>query len=293
LDRLDGKTAVVTGAASGMGLAFAEAFLARGMSVVLADVEAPALAEAAERLGAAGPVLAVRTDVAEPASVDALRDAALERFGTVHVLCNNAGVGGVRHPVGELDLTDWQWVLSVNLWGVVHGCQAFLPHLRSHGDGHIVNTASVAGHLSLPFMGPYNVSKHGVVALSETILHELAHAGSTVGVSVLCPGFVATRLIDADRNRPEHLTRRPRPGEAVEPADATRLEQERAAARELLGQRKPPAEVAELVVDAIVHRRFWVFTDDQFAAPIAERHRTIEASSNPPKAATLVDYLLS
>jgi NAD(P)-dependent dehydrogenase (short-subunit alcohol dehydrogenase family) len=287
VDELDGKTAVVTGAASGMGLAFAEAFLAQGMSVVLADVERPALEAAAERLGAAGPVLAVPTDVSDHRSVEALRDAALERFGTVHVLCNNAGVGGVRHAVGDLDLTDWQWVLGVNLWGVIHGCQAFLPHLRSHGDAHIVNTASVAGHLSLPYMGPYNVGEHGVVTLSETILHELAHAGSTVGVSVLCPGFVATRLIDADRNRPEHLTRPLR-----EPADAARLEQERAAGRELLAQRKPPAEVAELVVDAIVQRRFWVFTDDQFAEPIAARHRSIEARANPPKADTLIDYLL-
>jgi NAD(P)-dependent dehydrogenase (short-subunit alcohol dehydrogenase family) len=270
-----------------MGLAFTEAFLAEGMSVVMADVERPALEEAAGRLASAGTVLAVPTDVAEPASVHALRDAAVERFGTVHVVCNNAGVGGVRHPIGELDLNDWRWVLGVNLWGVIHGCEAFLPHLRSHGDGHIVNTASVAGHLSLPFMGPYNVAKHGVVTLSETMLHELAHAGSTVGVSVLCPGFVATRLIDADRNRPEHLSR-----PLAEPADVARLEQERDAGRELLAQRKPPAEVAQLVVDAIRQRRFWVFTDDQFAEPIAERHRTIEDRANPPKAETLIDYLL-
>jgi NAD(P)-dependent dehydrogenase (short-subunit alcohol dehydrogenase family) len=287
MEQLGGRTAVVTGAASGMGLAFAEAFLAEGMSVVVADVERPALEEAADRLATAGEVLAVPTDVADPASVTALRDRALERFGTVHVVCNNAGVGGVRHPVGELDLSDWRWVLGVNLWGVIHGCEAFLPHLRSHGDGHIVNTASVAGHLSLPFMGPYNVSKHAVVTLSETILHELAHAGSTVGISVLCPGFVATRLIDADRNRPEHLSR-----PLAEPADAARLEREREAGRELLAQRKPPTEVAALVVDAIRQRQFWVFTDDQFAEPIAERHRSIEQRANPPKADTLVDYLL-
>lgn len=287
MDDLQGKTAVVTGAASGMGFAFAEAFLAAGMSVVLADVETAALDAAAEQLGAVGTVVAVRTDVSNEASVLALRDAALDRFGRVHVVCNNAGVGGTRNPVGELDTTDWQWVLGVNLWGVIYGCQAFLPHLRSHGDGHIVNTASVAGHLSLPFMGPYNVAKHGVVTLSETILHELAHAGSTVGVSVLCPGFVATRLIDADRNRPEHLTR-----PLATAGDPARLVQEREAARELLAQRKPPAEVAQLVVDAVRQRRFWIFTDDQFNDAMAVRHRSIESRQNPEKSPTLVDYLL-
>ncbi|MEZ5265596.1 MAG: SDR family NAD(P)-dependent oxidoreductase [Acidimicrobiales bacterium] len=291
MEQLEGKTAVVTGAASGMGLAFAQAFLGEGMRVVAADVEAPALARAEEQLAAiagADRVLAVRTDVADPASVFALRDAALERFGRVHVVCNNAGVGGVRNPIGRLDLSDWQWVLGVNLWGVIHGCEAFLAHLTEHGDGHIVNTASIAGHLSLPFMGPYNVSKHAVVTLSETILHELAHLGSTVGISVLCPGFVATNLVDADRNRPEHLVR-----PLAEPAHSEAQQRERAAARELLGQKKPPAEVAELVVAAIKENRFWIFTDSQFKGVVAERHRSIEEAANPPKANTLVDYLLA
>ncbi|MGF1597169.1 MAG: SDR family NAD(P)-dependent oxidoreductase [Acidimicrobiales bacterium] len=291
MEQLDGRTAVVTGAASGMGYAFAEAFLGQGMRVVVADVEAPALAAAGERLAAVGgadAVLTVETDVADPDSVIALRDAAIERFGRINVLCNNAGVGGVRDPIGHLDLTDWRWVLGVNLWGVIHGCEAFLPHLLEHGDGHVVNTASIAGHLSLPFMGPYNVAKHGVVTLSETMRNELVHAGSTVGVSVLCPGFVATRLLDADRNRPEHLTR-----PVAGPDDADARERERAAGRELMAQKKPPAEVAELVVDAIRHDRFWIFTDDQFAEPVAERHRSIEAGTNPVPAKTLVDYLLA
>lgn len=291
MQELGGRTAVVTGAASGMGLAFAEAFLREGMQLVAADVEAPALARAEEQLAAVrGPeaVLAIRTDVSDPASVNALRDAALARFGRVNVVCNNAGVGGVRNPIGRLDLSDWQWVLGVNLWGVIHGCEAFVPHLLEHGDGHIVNTASIAGHISLPYMGPYNVSKHGVVTLSETLLHELAHAGSTVGVSVLCPGFVATNLIDADRNRPEHLVR-----PLDEPEDAGARERERAAGRELLGQKKPPAEVAQLVVDAVKANQFWIFTDDQFAPVVAERHRSIESVTNPPQARTLVDYLLA
>ncbi|MDH5290205.1 MAG: SDR family NAD(P)-dependent oxidoreductase [Acidimicrobiia bacterium] len=291
MEDLQGRTAVVTGAASGMGLAFAEAFLREGMQVVAADVEVPALARAEGQLAAIrgpGAVLAVRTDVSDPASVAALRDAALARFGRVNVVCNNAGVGGVRNPIGRLDLSDWRWVLGVNLWGVIHGCEAFAPHLLEHGDGHIVNTASIAGHVSLPFMAPYNVSKHGVVTLSETLLHELAHAGSSVGVSVLCPGFVATNLIDADRNRPEHLVH-PLSG----PEDAAARERERAAGRELLAQKKPPAEVAQLVVDAVKANQFWIFTDEQFAPVVAERHRSIESATNPPKAKTLVDYLLA
>ena len=281
---------MVTGAASGMGFAFAEAFLREGMTVVAADVEAPTLADAAEQLSAIqGPdaVLAVHTDVTDPAAVDALRDTAIDRFGRVNVVCNNAGVGGVRDPVGQLDLSDWQWVLGVNLWGVIHGCQTFLPHLIDHGDGHIVNTASIAGHVSLPFMAPYNVSKHGVVSLSETIRHELAHIDSTVGISVLCPGFVATRLVDADRNRPEHLTRA-----LDDDAGQAARDRERAAGRELMGQKKPPAEVARLVVDAIKADRFWIFTDDQFEEAVAERHRSIETATNPKRARTLIDYLL-
>ncbi len=287
---LVGRTAVVTGAASGMGLAFAEAFLEEGMMVVAADVEAPALDEAATRLsdlGGADAVHTVHADVTDPSAVEALRDAAIERFGRVNVVCNNAGVGGVRDPVGLLDLSDWQWVLGVNLWGVIHGCQAFLPHLMGHGDGHIVNTASIAGHLSLPFMGPYNVSKHGVVALSETIRHELAHAESSVGVSVLCPGFVATRLIDADRNRPEHLIRT-----LAGDHEQVDKDRERAVGRELLSQRKPPAEVAQLVVEAIKADQFWIFTDDQFDEAVAARHRSIETVTNPDRARTLTDYLL-
>jgi NAD(P)-dependent dehydrogenase (short-subunit alcohol dehydrogenase family) len=286
---LDGRTAVVTGAASGIGYALAAALLDEGMRVVAADVEAPALAEAAARLiDGRDPdtLLTVECDVTDAGAVEGLRDRAIERYGRVNLLCNNAGVGGVRGSIGHLDLSDWKWVLGVNLWGVIHGCEAFVPHLEGHGDGHIVNTASIAGHLSLPFMGPYNVAKHAVVTLSETMRHELDRSGSGVGVSVLCPGVVATRLIDADRNRPEHLTH------ALDEGDPTVREQERAVARELMAQKKPPAEVAQLVVDAVKSDTFWIFTDDQFAADLAERHHSIESATNPPPARTLLDYML-
>ncbi len=290
MQELEGRTAVVTGAASGMGLAFTEAFLERGMAVVMADVEVPALAATSGELVARygqDRILTVECDVADAAAVFELRDQAIARFGRVNVVCNNAGVGGMREPIGQLDLTDWQWVLGVNLWGVIHGCEAFVEHLVEHGDGHVVNTASIAGHLSLPFMGPYSVSKHGVVALSETLRHELAHRGSSVGVSVLCPGFVATRLIDADRNRPERLLRR-----GVDVGDPDARAAERTLGRELLAARKPPSEVAQLIVDAITTNTFWVFTDDQFAPAVAERHRSIETATDPQRARTLTEYLL-
>jgi NAD(P)-dependent dehydrogenase (short-subunit alcohol dehydrogenase family) len=286
VQELQGRVAVVTGAASGIGLALAEAFQAEGMAVVLADIESGPLHVAAERLAQGGDVLAVRTDVSEAASVEALRDAALERFGRVNVVANNAGVGG-GGPMRDVPLSTWRWVLGVNLWGVIHGVTAFLPHLQSHGDGHIVNTASIAGLVSLPEMGPYNVSKHGVVTLSETLQQELRQSGSTVGVTALCPGFVSTAIIDSDRNRPEHLAL---PGSEQEADAAT--EELRAAARELFRLQKPPAEVAALVVAAVLDDRLYCFTDDRFADDIARRHRHIEAGTNPERVGPLVEYLL-
>ena len=168
---LSKRVAVVTGAASGIGYALAERFADEGMRVVLADVEEKALAMASEKLAARGAAaLAVRTDVANPADVQALAEATLARFGAVHVLCNNAGVGGDVAPVWELPLESWRWVLDVNFWGVVHGVRTFVPiMLRQDGEGHIVNTASMAGHLSLPLLGPYHATKFAVVSLTESL----------------------------------------------------------------------------------------------------------------------------
>ncbi len=202
MESVQGKVAVITGGGSGIGLAMATRFASEGMKVVLADIEKDALDAAVAGLAATGAeAIGVPTDVADGAAVEALRDAAVDRFGTVHLLCNNAGVGTGGLSWNQ-SVADWEWVLGVNLWGVVHGIRAFMPILLEQGEGHVVNTASMAGLSSPPMMAIYNVSKHAVVTLSETMFGELAMIESPVGVSVLCPGWVNTRIHEAGRNRP-------------------------------------------------------------------------------------------
>ncbi len=275
---------MVTGAASGIGRALAERFVAEHMKVVLADVESGPLHEAAATLAESGDVLAVRTDVADRAQVEHLRDAALEHFGIVNVVCNNAGVGA-----GGL-LTDcppenWRWVLDVDLFGVIWGVQAFLPHLLSHGDGHIVNTGSIASLISFPGMGPYNVAKYGVAALTETLHQELLMTGSTVGTTLLCPGFVATRILDSERNRPEGLAPR---NAAEPPAEMAAL---REVAQDLYRVQKPPADVAGCVVDAIVAKQLYCYTDDAFADLIAARSAAVANGTDLPRFGMLFERL--
>jgi NAD(P)-dependent dehydrogenase (short-subunit alcohol dehydrogenase family) len=198
------KVAVITGAASGIGRALAERCAHEGMKVVLADVDVDALATTVAALKATGaPVLAVVTDVSKAQDVDALAQRTLAAFGAVHLLCNNAGVwAGIS--AWDSSLADWEWVLGVNLWGVIHGIHTFVPLMLAQGTpGHIVNTASMAGLLTGRGPAVYRVSKHAVVALSEMLYHQLAHRGANVKVSVLCPGGVDTQIIDAARNRPE------------------------------------------------------------------------------------------
>ena len=204
MELTDGSVAVVTGGASGIGAALGHAFAAAGCSVVLADVDSSALDAVAGTVE--GEVLTVVTDVSVATDVERLAEVAFDRFGAVHVVCNNAGVS-TFNPVVAQTLDDWRWVLGVNLWGVVHGVQAFLPRLLSQGEpAYIVNTSSLAGLASgLPSLGPYNVSKVGVVALSETLRMELAMAGAPVGVSVLCPGSTPTAILESERNRPAAL----------------------------------------------------------------------------------------
>ena len=199
-----GKVAVVTGAGSGIGLALANSFAAAGCSVVLADVQTDALDAAAAEVGAHGiETLTRRTDVSKREDVDELAAATMERFGAVHVVCNNAGVGGAGDPwLGPLET--WEWVMGVNFWGVVYGVRAFLPQMVMSGGGHIVNTASIAG-LVPGFAAPYDASKHAVVAITEGLFHSLRDGGLPVGVSCLCPGWVRTGIIDADRNWPSEL----------------------------------------------------------------------------------------
>src|SRR4051812_28956330 len=241
MDQLEGKVAVVTGAASGIGRALADRFAAERMKVVLADVEAGALEVAEKELRDSGAeVLAVQTDVSDPGSVDALARATVDAYGAAHVICNNAGVGG-GGQMQTLATADWEWVLGVNLWGVIHGIRAFLPTLLEQDEAHIVNTASMAGMVAGPYMGPYNASKFAVVAISETLFKELAGQSANVGVSVLCPGWVNTNIADSARNRPAELGG----GEAAEESAPGMRDM----LRQMLASGMPPAEVAARVLD--------------------------------------------
>jgi NAD(P)-dependent dehydrogenase (short-subunit alcohol dehydrogenase family) len=274
MKELKGKVAVVTGAASGIGQGLAQRFAREGMKVVLADVETAALEQAAHEIETSGAtVLAVRTDVSKAADVERLGKATVDRFGAVHVVCNNAGVA-ISGLSWMCTVDDWQWVLGVNLWGVIHGVRVFTPLLLSHGgEGHIVNTASMAGMISGPGMAMYNVTKHGVVTLSETLHHELTMLGSPVRVSVLCPGFVNTRIFDAARNRPPELadTAPPLPGsEAMEQMG-----------RQLLALGSPPEMVAGVVLDAIRAERFYVFPHPEWKERIRARMEDILAERSP------------
>jgi NAD(P)-dependent dehydrogenase (short-subunit alcohol dehydrogenase family) len=266
---LEGKVAVVTGGASGIGRAMAAQFANDGMHVVIADVEAPALEATAAELGVVG----VQTDVADEASVQALADQVVDRFGTAHVLCNNAGVGG-GGQIADLTIADWKWVLDVNLWGVIHGLHSFLPHLLANSDGgHVVNTASMAGLFASAGMGPYNATKFAVVAISETLSKELQASGSSVGVSVLCPGFVRTNIFDSQRNRPEALRN------ATKAVGDARMRND--VLKRFLDTAMDPAEVARHVRDAIVDDRFWITTHPEFFNAVTERADDIVAGRNP------------
>jgi NAD(P)-dependent dehydrogenase (short-subunit alcohol dehydrogenase family) len=269
-----GRVAVVTGAASGIGFGLAERFAAERMHVVLADVEKPALAAAAETLARDGAsVLPVVTDVADLRAVEALRDAALERFGAVHVVCNNAGVGGPHGPLWECPPGEWDWVLGVNLGGVMNGVRVFMPVLLGQETGHLVNTSSIFGVFA-GTLGPYGVSKHAVAALTETLHFNLTALGvSHVGVSVLCPGAVRTNFGASARNRP-----------AWAGPSAPRDQAEQAAAEQfdqLAALGAAPAAVAELVVAGIRSRRFYILTSDNRNAAVLRRGAEIVAGGPP------------
>jgi NAD(P)-dependent dehydrogenase (short-subunit alcohol dehydrogenase family) len=246
-----GRVAVVTGAASGIGLALTERFVAEGMKVVMADIEAGALAAAAERLRRDGAiVLPIRVDVSQPADVERLADEAYRAFGAAHVVCNNAGVA-VIGAIHEHTLADWQWVIDVNLWGVIHGVRVFLPRMLAGGDeGHVVNTASMAGLTTAPFMSVYDVTKHGVVALSESMYKELALTGAPIGVSVVCPGLIDTNIMRSSRNRPERLAEEGKAGPMAQTFGQSLSDR--------LAGGYPPSEVADQVVAGIRVGRFYI-----------------------------------
>lgn len=268
INDLEGRTAVVTGAAGGIGLALTERFVAEGMSVVMADVEETVLAREATRLEADGAdVVAVLTDVRDPDSVDALRDRALSIHGGVHVVCNNAGVA-LAGPMIETTAADWRWIVDVNILGVAHGVSSFGPVLVEQGEGHIVNTASEAGLVTNDFIGVYCATKHAVVGLSESLWREIHPHG--IGVSCLCPNLINTRIFESERNRDDRASVRPNEAAVLAPmreaVHATGLS---------------PSVAAEAVVDAIVTDRFWVFTHDFTPGLAAARSADIAAARNP------------
>ena len=276
------RTAVITGAASGIGFGLAEAAAERGMSIVLADVEASALKQAEEALASRGArTLAVVTDVSNAASLEALADRAYQEFGEVGLLCNNAGVSvGVTQRIWELDRADWEWLLGVNLWGLIHGLNAFLPRMMNQtSPSHILNTASAAALIAGPVLGPYKASKHAVLSISETLFHDLRDAGSLIGVSVFCPDVVATRLREADRNRPDHL----RVSDAAPPSDAEKsFSSEWQQARGLA-----PRDAAEIAFKGIEAGRFYLFTNPWALGAARERLEDFEAGI--PRVTTLRD----
>jgi NAD(P)-dependent dehydrogenase (short-subunit alcohol dehydrogenase family) len=265
MDTLGGKVAVITGAASGIGLALVEACVAAGMKVVLADIDAPRLREVTARLTESGAdVIDQLCDTRRGGDLEDLAAITLERHGAAHLLCNNAGIAGVGDAwSGPDDL--WSRVFEVNVMGVVHGIRAFLPIMQAQGEGHIVNTASVAGLMPVPGAAPYAASKHAVVGLSESLFCELDLAGSPIGVSALCPAFVRTRLMV---NEPTAV------GEGF--ASLT---------NELLRQGVDtgidPADVAQQVLDAVVARRFWVLTHPDSRPIAVERVQRAADGVNP------------
>jgi NAD(P)-dependent dehydrogenase (short-subunit alcohol dehydrogenase family) len=256
LEDFKGKVAVVTGAASGIGRALATRFVDEGMKVVLADVETDALRHTAGELESQGAeVLSRRTDVSQADDVSALAEATLDRFGKVHVVCNNAGVfaGGLSW---EAPISDWEWVLGVNTYGVLHGIRSFVPILLEQGEpAHVVNTVSMAGLITMPFSGPYCLSKHAALTLSETLYHELRIRQSPVGVSALCPELIRTAIGRSDRNRPEHLKR------SEDSASPERDLVESAIQSSTAGG-LDPARMADRVIAGIREDRFYLLADE-------------------------------
>ena len=286
MDKHD-RTVIITGGASGIGKSLAFQYGRNEYNVVIGDIEEPTLESTVSELRSEG-ILAVgiHTDVSDLESVEALASTSNDTFGPPSVVCLNAGVGA-GGEMGEVSISTWQWVLSVNLWGVIHGLSVFLPTLQKQDSGHIVITSSIAGHLSYPRMGPYNASKHAVLTIAETLFFELAEANSNVGVSVLCPGLVRTQILDSDRNRPETLM------DATIALSNEEQEIRETIVREIYDQALDPSIVAALVYDAVEANNFYIFTDDSFSDALRERHRNIENAQNPNPGANLIEEHLN
>src|SRR5713226_2372424 len=269
MTELKGKVAAVTGAASGLGRAMALAFADEGMDLALADVDQKGLQEVLQAVKAKGvDGFTMQVDVSKQAEIDAFA----ARAGKIYLVCNNAGVS----PLGaawENSLADWQWILGVNLWGVIHGVRAFVPRLIEQNEGHVVNTASVAGLISPPGSGAYNVTKHAVVALSETLHHDLRSRGSAVGVSVLCPAYVPTGIADSERNRPAGLEPTAKSKETLARAQMLK--------KAVASGRLSADDVARAVVQAVKEERFYILTHPRIKGAIAARMEDILQEHTP------------
>ncbi len=272
-----GRTAVLTGAGSGFGLEVARIGAREGMNLVLADVQADALERAAAELqGQGASVLAMRVDVSKATEVEALGRAAFQRFGAPHLLFNNAGVGA-GGLIWESTLADWEWVLGVNLMGVAHGIRVFTPMMLAAAqtdagfEGHIVNTASMAGLQNMPNMGVYNVSKHAVVSMSETLHHDLALVTDQVAASVLCPYFIPTGIAQSQRNRPA----------AAGETTASQRVAETMMTKAVSSAKVSAAEVAQLVFDAVATKRFYIYSHPQLLATVQTRLEDVIQARNP------------
>jgi NAD(P)-dependent dehydrogenase (short-subunit alcohol dehydrogenase family) len=276
MKQLKGKVAAVTGAASGLGRSMALAFATEGMDLALADVDEKNLGAVEEEVRSKGVrTITQRVDVSRAEDVESFRDQTLSRLGGIHLVCNNAGVSPLS-AVWEASVADWQWILGVNLWGVIHGVRAFTPHLIAQNEGHIVNTASVAGLISPPGSGAYNVTKHAVVTLSESLVHDLRERKSAVGVSVLCPAYVPTGIVDSERSRPKDLP-------ASEKSKETLARE--AMLRKAVSSGKVSADqVAQAVVAAVKEERFYILTHPRIKGAIQARMQDIleeRAPRNP------------
>ena len=273
------KVAVITGGASGIGLALARRAAAEGMKLVLADIEDGALAAAAAELKAAGAkVLTVKTDVSRAEAVENLAAQTLQAFGGAHLVFNNAGVGGVRVKTWQATAKDWEWVLGVNVWGVIHGVRVFTPVMLRQGDEcHIVNTASAAGFVSMASTAPYAVSKHSVVTLSEVLYHDLKADNAKVGVSVLCPAWVGTNIWNSQRNRPDDLR---------DHAETAEERARREEVKKLLEKgRVTAADVAQMTFEGITNDQFYIFPHPKIRQDIQTRMQDILALRNPTRTA--------
>lgn len=278
------KVAVITGAASGIGRAIAERCFQEGMKVVLADIEDGALAQTEQALSARGAiVLAVQTDVSRAGDIEALAKKTLSAFGAVHLLFNNAGVGA-GSTVWETTPNDWAWALNVNFWGVLNGIRIFLPIMfAQEGESYIINTSSIAGLLPYHAVAPYQVSKHAVVALSEKLFYDLGENERKIKVSVLCPGWVQTRILESDRNRPPELQ-----NNLAERTITPEMEATMQAFQQAVKHGMPAGKVANHIFQAIRENRFYILTHPEFMPLVKARLETITTGMNPPPLAELM-----